>query len=314
MLRLFILAAVITVGLSSCAGSHESSRPVPASAKAAQAHVRHLKSDGRKPSDLLGGIPGFHLEISLVDAPLIGGDGAHAQFNAGIVGVDAVDGNGDSWQLVARETPQVVDLLTLQTSALALGGGSLPAGSYPAVQLLLDPGTTTVTYGGNTYPVQFVDPNHPWWDSTQTVEAVTVPLHVMGDAGQSIAATLDFNVFQSANLTGGVVLLTPTVAGGIGKPAISGTVSNAAGTPVADAMIVATAQDGTVANTTITAADGSFHVRGINPGGYTISVVNAYTTKAGVAMTASAADAGAAPSAYVVVGPDSQVNAGNLND
>lgn len=313
MLRLFVLAAVASVGLSSCAGSHESSRAVPASAKPAS-HVRHLKTSGRRPSDLLGGIPAFRLNLALVDAPLIGSGEANAQFNAGIVGVDALDANGDSWQLVARETPQVVDLLTLQTSALDLGGGALPAGSYPAVQLLLDPGTTTVTYGGRTYAVQFIDSNHPWWDPTQTVEAVTVPLRVTGDAGQTIAATLDFNVFQSANLSGDVVLLTPTVAAGIGQPSVSGAVRNAAGAPVANAMIVATAQDGTVANTTVTAADGSFHLRGINPGGYTITAVNAYTTKAGVAMTASGADSAAAPSAYVVVGPDSQVNVGTLND
>ena len=106
-----------------------------------------------------------------------------------------------------------MNLLALQSTSLNLGNGTLPAGTYPSVQLLLDPATTTVTYNGQTYPVIFSDPNHPWWDPTQTVEAVSVPLSVTGNGGDTIGATLDFNVFQSANLSNGVVYVTPTVAG-----------------------------------------------------------------------------------------------------
>jgi len=317
MKPLFHLSLVALVALASCSGAH-SSGTVPAAslnASSAQKHVRHLKasSSARRPQDLLGS-PGFRLVLDLFDAPLVGAGAANAKFNAGILGVDAIDANGDSWQLIARDTAQIVNLLDLQNSALPLGDGTLPAGSYPSVQLLLDPATTTVTYNGQVYPVQFVDSNHPWWDPTQTIEAVRVPLSVTAKDGDTIGATLDFNVFQSANLSDGVVYLTPTVAAGIGDPMIAGAVVNAAGAPVSSATVVATDAQGNVANSTLTAADGSFHIRGINAGGYTISVINAYTTNAGVSVTASGNDPGAAPSAYTVVGPSSQVHLSNLID
>ncbi|HEY0393053.1 MAG TPA: carboxypeptidase regulatory-like domain-containing protein [Candidatus Elarobacter sp.] len=269
---------------------------------------------GRTPRDLFGGPPTFRITLQLYDAPLVGANAGNAQFNAGILGVDAIDSLGDSWQLIANDAPNVVNLLALQNASLVLGDGTLPAGTYPSVQLLLDPATTTVTYNGQTYPVRFTDPNHPWWDPAQTIEAVNVPLQVSGDAGQTVGATLDFNVFESANLADGVVYLTPTVAGGVGSPTIAGNVANAAGQPVANATVIATGKDGTVANTTFTAADGSFHLRGINPGGYTISVVNTFTTKAGVTITASGADDGASPSTYAVVGPDTQLTLATLRD
>jgi hypothetical protein len=273
--------------------------------------------NGRRPQDILGGAPSirlFNISISLFDAPLIGATAGNAQFNAGIIGIDAIDSGGDSWQLIASDTPQVVNLLALQSSSLEMGSGALPVGTYPSVQLLLDPATTTVTYNGQTYPARFTDPNHPWWDPAQTVEAVNVPLTISGADGESLNATLDFNVFQSANLADGVVYLTPTVAGGMGSPTINGTVANAAGQPVANATVIATDSHGVVANTTLTAADGSFHLRGINPGGYTVSVMNTFTTNAGVTVTASGADDGAAPSAYAVVGPNTQLTLATLRD
>jgi hypothetical protein len=315
MKRSLSVAVLAAFALSACGGSHGTAPAVPGKSVTSQAHVRHLKSQTRSAQDILGqGPPMIRLSLQLFDAPLIGANAANSQFNAGIIGVDAVDVNGDSWQLIANATPQVVNLLDLQTSALALGDGTLPAGTYPSVQLLLDPATTTVTYDGQTYPVVFSDPDHPWWDPTQTVEAVTVPLSVTGNGGDAISATLDFNVFQSANLSGGVVYVTPTVAGGIGSPTIGGTVVNAAGGPVANATVIATDASGKIANTAPTAADGSYHIRGINPGQYTVSVANTFTTNAGVTVTATGSDAGAAPSALVVVGPNSQVSLNALRD
>ncbi len=315
MKGLLSVAIAGTLALTACGGPHGASTALPGSTTTHQ-HVRHLKLSGRQPLDGLGGAPSklFSLTVNLFDAPLIGATADNAQFNAGILGIDAIDANGDSWQLIANDQSQVVNLLALQTSALNLGQGNLPAGTYPAVQLLLDPATTSVTYNGQTYPAQFVDPTHPWWDPAQTIEAVTVPLTVSGSDGQTISASLDFNVFQSADLENGVVLLTPTIAAGLGDPSISGTVANAAGAPVANATVIATGANGVVANTSVTGADGSFHLHGISPGGYTISIANTFTTNAGVTVTASGADSGSAPTHYVVVGPNSQINLGSLND
>jgi carboxypeptidase family protein/uncharacterized protein DUF4382 len=319
MKRLLTLAIVMTLALPACTGSTGGSQALPAtSTQSAHQHVRHLQrstaSEGRAPSDVIGGAPSFRFLLALLDAPLIGANASNSKFYAGILGVDAIDQNGDSWQLFGSNTPQVVNLLALQDTALNLGSGSLPAGTYTSMQLLLDPATTTVIYNGHEYPVRFRSPDHPWWDSSQTIEAVSVALSVTGRAGDSLTGTLDFNVFQSANLSNGVVYLTPTVAGGMGQAAIAGTVANRSGARVGNATVVATDANGVVANTALTEADGSFHIRGINPGGYTVSVMNTYTTAAGVTVTASKADAGAAPSRYVVVGPNSQVNLGQLSD
>ncbi len=319
MKRFLSLAILMTVALPACSAPNSGSHALPAtSTQSVQKHVRHLQKataqKGRRPLDVLGGAPSFQFALDLFDAPLIGATAANSQFNAGILGVDVIDGNGDSWQLVGSDKAEVVNLLALQETSLNLGSGDLPAGTYPSMQLLLDPGTTSVTYNGQSYPVQIVDPNHPWWDPTQTIEAVSIPLSVTGNAGDSITATLDFNVFQSANLSNGVVYLTPTVAGGLGQPTIGGTVANSSGAAVANATVIATDANGNVANTALTAADGSFHIRGINPGGYTVSIANSYTTAAGVTVTASGADAGAAASRYVVVGPNSQINLGSLSD
>jgi hypothetical protein len=305
-----------TMMLAACAGPSGTTTAVPTTqAPAATKHVRvrHLKSDLRNPKVILGGTPLIMIAISLFDAPLVG-SGANTQFNAGILGVDAIDSNGDSWQLTGSSTPDVVNLLALQSTALNLGSGEVPAGTYPSLQFLLDPSTTTVTQNGQTYPVEVVDPNHPWWDPTDTIEAVTVPFNISSSTAESVTASLDFNVFQSANLVNGIVYLTPTVAAGLGDPAIIGTVVNNAGAPVPNATIVATDSNGNVANTSVTAADGTFRVHGINPGGYTISVLNTYTTAAGAMVTASNADAGAAPTTYVVVGPNGTINTGSLSD
>jgi hypothetical protein len=313
------LGIVAALALGGCSGSHGGATALPAagvSEQSHQTHVRHMKN-GRSPQDFLGGAPSirlFNLAISLFDAPLIGATAANSKFNAGILGVDAVDTKGDSWQLIANADPQVVNLLALQNSSLAMGSGSLPAGTYPSIQLLLDPATTTVTYNGQVYPVRFTDPNHPWWDPAQTIEAVNIPLTITGSGGDALTATLDFNVFQSANLTDGVVYLTPTVAAGMGSPTINGSVANAAGGPVSNATVIATDASGAVANTALTAADGSYHIRGINPGTYTVSVANTFTTKAGVTVNASGFDEGAAPSVRAVVGPNTQLTLATLLD
>ncbi len=329
MKRLLAAATAAMLGLSACGGSHATAPPIPKSVSA-QKHVRHLKTD-KLQKDLLGGV--LRIKVALVagsgvllrdhrrapaaasvNAQLTGADAANSKFNAGIIGVDAIDTNDNSWQLVAYPAPQVVDLFTLQSDSLDLGNGTLPGGTYPSMQLLLDPETTTVTYNGQAYPVVFVDSNHPWWDPTRTVQAVNIPVTVSGSAGDSIDATLDFNIFQSASLSNGVVYLTPTVTGGVASPTINGTLANTAGGPVSNATVIATDATGNVANTALSAADGSFHLRGINPGGYTITVANTFTTNAGVTITASGADPGAAPSTYVVVGPNSQVSLGTISD
>lgn len=304
------LAAILAAAmLAGCGGGMQAGSSLP-HAITAQQHVRHMKSATRTTKDVLGGTNS--LTLLLLDAPLTGIAGS-VQFYAGIVGVDAIDAAGNSWQVVANGSPQVVDLLTLRTTPVNLGSGQLPAGTYPAVDLLLDPSTTSVVVNGQTYPVVFETPNHPWWDTAKTIEAVRVPVSVSSTSA-GVTATLDFNVFESADVRNGVVYLVPKVVAGLGQPQIRGTVLNAAGTPVSNATVIATDASGSVANTTVTGADGSFLLHGINPGTFTLTVANTYTTDAGVTVTATGADAGAAPSTTAAVGPNASVNVGSIRD
>ena len=319
MKPIFAVGIAAALALGGCGSSHGSAAAVPAQAIAGQTPPDPRPSSQERTQS--PGYPGrraavrlFNLVINLFDAPLIGATAANAQFNAGILGVDAIDcerrflAAHRQHGSASREPAGAAKLVAADGQRIAAGG------TYPSVQLLLDPATTTVTYNGQTYPARFTDPNHPWWDPAQTVEAVNVPLTVSGNDGDSLSATLDFNVFQSANLADGVVYLTPTVAGGMGSPTINGNVANAAGQPVSNATVIATDSHGNVANTTLTGADGSFHIRGINPGSYTVSVANTFTTNAGVTVTASGADDGAAPSAQAVVGPNTQLTIATLRD
>lgn len=313
---LLVILAASLVGVAACSNGHSVSSVLPGTGgqtPSGHLRVRHLQS-GLRPLDLAGGGPAMTVGIALVDAPLLGAASANAQFNAGVLGVDAIAANGDSWQLIGNNAPQVINVMALQRSALDLGSGTLPAGSYSALQLLLDPATTNVTYNGRVYPVVIVDPRHPWWDETATIEAVTVPLAISGNANASLKATLDFNVFQSADLRDGVVYLTPTVAGGLGEPQIAGTVRNAAGAAVVNATVLAIDASGATANVTVTSSDGTFRLRGLSPGSYAVRVVNTFTTNAGVTVIAGGADAGASPSTSVVVGPSSKVDVGTLQD
>ncbi len=305
------VAAVLGFGVSACSGGGGASVPATNGVAQTQTHVRHLKTD-RHTNDVLGGA-GMLLGMLLFDAPLPGANG-NVQFNAGIIGVDVIDSKGDSWQLIANSTPQVVNLLALQTAPLALGTGSLPAGTYPTVELLLDPATTNATINGQTYPVRIVTPNHPWWDTTQTVQAVDAPLTITGTSGANITASLDFNIFRSAKFSNGVVFLTPKVAAGFGQPQVHGTIANSAGAPVQNATVIATDANGNVANVTVSGADGTFNLHGISPGSYTLTVANTYTTDAGATVTATGNDTGAAPSTNVVVGPNDNINVGALTD
>ena len=118
MKPLSFFAIVLTMAVAACSASHDA-RVVPGATKSASLHVRHLQNDLRRPLDNLGGAPTFRADMAMYDAPLIGASAANAQFNAGLLGVDAIDGNGDSWQLIGYDKPVVVNLLALQNTSFA---------------------------------------------------------------------------------------------------------------------------------------------------------------------------------------------------
>ena len=95
---------------------------------------------------------------------------------------------------------------------------------------------------------------------------------------------------------------------------VSGTIKNRAGSPVANASVLATDPTGHVINATVTAADGTFTLHALTPGAYTIAVKNSYVTASGETITATGNDIGAAPSQLVVLSPEENLQLDSLVD
>jgi len=91
--------------------------------------------------------------------------------------VGDVDSAGD---IIYLEGGSFSSGITLETNAKLISrsqGLVVSDGAGGAGTVTLDPASgSNAVINGVTYPVQFATMVHPWWDTTQTVAAVTVPL------------------------------------------------------------------------------------------------------------------------------------------
>jgi Carboxypeptidase regulatory-like domain/Domain of unknown function (DUF4382) len=285
----FLLAALALAGCSTPA----SLSAVPSDATLAM----------RSPTDLIGSPPMAKLRISLFDAPIA--NLPDVKFNIGIDGVQLIAANGTAVPYDTETKPKIVNLLDLQTHSQDFNGNA-PAGGYSGVRLLIDTSSTSLTIGKFTIPIVWGTKAKPIGGSMLAIDfPCNFLLTGVKDALANVA--LDFNVLHSVSFSGNTIYVQPNVVAASAPAEIDGTVHNAAGKPVTNAVVLAVDALGHVANSTVTANDGKYTLHAIPAGFYTIQVKNSYVTAQGNTITAAGADAGAAPSTPAVVSPNDKL-------
>jgi hypothetical protein len=247
------------------------------------------------------------LSIAMTDGQLQLNGITVTAVNLGIDKVEVV-GNGNQPTVVQSfSSPDVVNILnyTSQSSQLTFTG-SIPAGSYQQIRLVLDTATTTISYTQNGQQYTNVPLFVPSATSQQFGNGTTstdngdgqgtagvkINVGLQAQSGGSYGFVLDFNAGQSIVQTGSgsftmkpvIVATAQSMAG-----AIAGTVQNQAGAAVSGAEVEAM-QNGTVVNAAITSSTGAFTINALPAGTYTLVVQNVYITAAGTQQTASGYD------------------------
>ena len=306
--------------VAGCGGSSSTTGALPGSstqqpASAGRHHLstkthvvsvkRSVERGLRVPKDLGADPFGFLLE--LLDAPFVDGD--NAQVNLALVGINVLS-NGVATPVVVNANEVMVNLLSLQTVAQQYAA-NLPAGSYDTLQLVVDPSNSTVVLDGVTYPVQFGSlPNDP-----TTYVGIDAPATFTTGSDSSVTVTADFNVLESVAVTNSVALIDPQLVIATNASDVTGSVVNAAGGPVANAVVLALDPNGNILNSTVSGNDGSFTLEALAAGSVTIVVQNAYVSASGETVAASGADAGAAPAPLpLAVTGGNSINIGSLTD
>ncbi len=295
-----LLAAL---GLAACSAPGSTVGSLPAGAIGAP----------RDANDILGSPPAkYPMQVALFDAPLTGFQ--NVKVNIGILGVQLLQSSG-AVPFVTNPKADVVNLLELQSHSEDFNGQA-PGGQYAGVRMLIDPTSSNVTIGNFRLPIVWGSPGNP---TTSPVVAVDFPCSFTLSAanqllGGTAKVTLDFNVMQSVRFVNGTIYVQPSVTAASMAAQLRGVVRNQAGKAVSNATVLALDASGRVVNSTVTLNDGSFALHALPPGLYAITVKNQYVTSAGETITAVNADAGAAPTAYVILSPQDNVNLGALTD
>jgi hypothetical protein len=291
-------ALVAVLALAACSASQTAGSTVSVVPSTQARHVQ----------DGYGTPPRMELAVDIYDAPLPTHGDAHVYL--AVAGMDVVAG-GSAQQLVSYASPQNVDLLTLKQTAFSLSG-TLPAGSYDAIRLLVRTSGSEVVVDGHVYPIVFT--NRGRKVKQPAIVALDAPVAVSGAAGESISLDADFNVLESISLRGGLAYVKPKIVVSGKSARVRGRVLNDAGAPVSEATIVASDQNGTVVNTTITEADGSFTIHALGAGAYRISVQNAYVTSSGDSIAAEGSTKPTGPSVDAVLAAGDVLDLGTLSD
>jgi hypothetical protein len=295
-----LFLAALTLAACSTPGSALNAIPPESSAT----------SVAKVPSVLLGGPPLAKLEVSLFDAPIAGLNGV--KVNIGIDGVQLLDRSGAAVPFVSESQPDIVNLLDLQSHSEDFNGNA-PAGTYSGVRMLIDTSSSSVILGKFSIPIVWGSASAP---TTAKVIAVDFPCtFTLTQVNlQPPKVTLDFNVLHSVRYVNGRIYVQPTVVAANNAALVSGRVLNQAGKPVTTAAVLAVDALGHVVNSTVTDSGGNYTIHALPAGIYSIQVKNSYVTAQGETITASGADAGAAPSTPAVLAPNENLKLPNLVD
>jgi Carboxypeptidase regulatory-like domain/Domain of unknown function (DUF4382) len=305
MIQRFLRPAALAaaLGLAACSASQTSGGmsvlPSSGSSSGSSSTTRHIQDSF--------GHPNMSMDVNLYDAPLpLQGD-VHVYL--AIAGLDVVSGL-TAQPLATFATPQTVDLLTLQQSAFPMSG-SLPAGTYNALRLLVAPAGSSVVVNGQVYPMVFRGKAH---GHQAAIVALDSDVLVSGTPGESVSIDADFNVLESITLRGGFAYVTPKIVVADRPARLAGRVVNANGAAVSNATVVAYDQNGSAVNSSLTRDDGTFTIHAVRAGSYRIKVLNTYVTRSGDTVVAEGATSTTGPTASIVVAPSDVLDLGTLSD
>jgi hypothetical protein len=262
------------------------------------------QSSLRMPDNSIGGVPMMQVDMNLMDAPLPAG----SQVNIALAGINVLK-NGVTTPVVMFAIPSMIDLMSLQVVAKQYIG-SVPAGTYDTLQLVVAPPLSSVYAGHQVYPVEV----GTGAGSFGPLVGINVPFVISGTAGSVVNVTADFNVFESVSLQNNVAVIAPQLVVATGAGEIDGTVQNNYGGSVSNAAVVALDQYGNIINSTISANDGTFRLHALGVGTVTLQVWNQYYTGSGWYYTANNYDKHANPSQSVNVTGGSVINLGIIQD
>lgn len=263
---------------------------------------------GGSSSSTPGGGGTSTLSASLMDSPFRTSGGTVTAVNIAISKVEAI-GNGAP-QIIATFSPAMpVNLMNYATSPLQLGTGTIPAGTYQQLRLVLDTSSasnTTAVINGTTVDLTIPSATGPSGFSGGSssdnsdgpgTSGIKVNVNFTANAGGIYGFLIDFNAAESIVQAGGsgqylmkpvIVATAQNVAG-----SIAGKVVNNASAGVANAEVLAE-QNGTIMNSGVTDSNGNFQINALPAGTYTLVVNNTWTNQAGQAQTATGADGTAA--------------------
>ena len=338
---------VLIAYLAGCSGSAGSSLPatssvgVPSSTGTGAAPKAAATSGwlptvaattGTKHTTDIGGGVGYLLNsllVALGDATPVIGNLNVSSINLGITAVNVVY-QGQVTTLATYSTPDVVNVMANGGDPSSIGIGQLYSGNYDHIQFVVDTATSNIVANGTTMPINFQvgqssqsSAGAGKWTTTSgnsTTVTMTVGGQFMLGGNPAAAVMADFNAFESLNQnSSGAIVAQPALfaVATANAAEVQGTILNASGSPVTNAVVVALNSYGKVANTVNTDVNGNFDLHAINAGTYQLVIYNNYTTASGQSIVASGADAsqGASfqgPSVNATVGQITQ--AGTLND
>ncbi len=267
---------------------------MPLSTDAAARAIKQYQT--RHTKGTYGGVPTIVgellqlVDVLLTDAPMFP---SGSQVNLAVVEVDGLAG-GQVYPIITYSQPVVINVLDLQTSALDLGTASIPAMKYDGLRFVVDPTQSSVVTGGATYAPSFGVFDSRYAFTPFSAGLANVDFMQPFDATQGpVSMLVDFNVAESVNIlpSGGAEIGPRLEAVPWDQSAVvSGTVANAAGSPVTQATVVALNADGSVAASTLTNANGYFEIHALRGSTYSVVVYNSFTAETGVTFSAIGAD------------------------
>lgn len=313
-------ALLLAFGVAGCSTQGAHSVPQPAGRVPAATGPALQPPVTRRPMDVLGG-PGLLLNLlntALGDAaPALNGKPL-AHFYIGVREIDAL-ANGQTVVLGSASTPVQMDLLQYQNGSTNwMTQTSVPAQVYSQLRYVIDlSGTQAVFADGTSLPVKFSGgyskSSYGVGNNTVTTMDATFPNAIDVTVSASIPVTstaaavaADFNLTESLGVNGNTIIVRPTLSAANMPGQISGTVSNAWGSPVQNATIVAVGSNGSAVNSATTDAAGAFNVHALPADIYQLVIYNAYTNAAGYKLYASGQSSGA----QGFYGPKVSVSAG----